>query len=39
MKGNLNNQRPVSIFDPIHDSVRAALEQRYVVVLLSRPLI
>ncbi|KAF5388077.1 hypothetical protein D9615_000583 [Tricholomella constricta] len=26
--GNLSNQRPVSIFDPIHDSVRAALEQR-----------
>ncbi|KAG5648880.1 hypothetical protein DXG03_000229 [Asterophora parasitica] len=26
--GNLSNQRPVTIFDPIHDSVRAALEQR-----------
>ncbi|KAF8631620.1 hypothetical protein AX15_002362 [Amanita polypyramis BW_CC] len=26
--GNLNNQKPITIFDPIHDSVRAALEQR-----------
>ncbi|KAG6880181.1 hypothetical protein C0992_004633 [Termitomyces sp. T32_za158] len=26
--GNLSNQRPVTIFDPVHDSVRAALEQR-----------
>ncbi|KAK2466082.1 hypothetical protein APHAL10511_001724 [Amanita phalloides] len=26
--GNLNNQKPVTIFDPIHDSVRDALEQR-----------
>ncbi|RXW21953.1 hypothetical protein EST38_g3922 [Candolleomyces aberdarensis] len=26
--GNLSNQRQVTIFDPIHDSVRAALEQR-----------
>ncbi|KAF8238902.1 inositol polyphosphate phosphatase [Tricholoma matsutake] len=26
--GNMNNQRPVTIFDPIHDSVREALEQR-----------
>ncbi|KDQ64344.1 hypothetical protein JAAARDRAFT_27972 [Jaapia argillacea MUCL 33604] len=26
--GNLSNQRPVTIFDPIHDSVRAALDQR-----------
>lgn len=26
--GNLSNQRQVSIFDPIHDSVKAALEQR-----------
>lgn len=26
--GNLNSQRPVTIFDPIHDSVQAALEQR-----------
>ncbi|KAG5728501.1 Inositol-1,4,5-trisphosphate 5-phosphatase 1 [Termitomyces sp. T112] len=26
--GNLSNQRPVTIFDPIHDSVRSALEQR-----------
>ncbi|GLB34014.1 putative inositol polyphosphate phosphatase, catalytic domain homologues [Lyophyllum shimeji] len=26
--GNLSNQRPVTIWDPIHDSVRAALEQR-----------
>ncbi|KAJ8515324.1 hypothetical protein ONZ45_g7241 [Pleurotus djamor] len=26
--GNMSNQRPVTIFDPIHDSVRAALEQR-----------
>jgi hypothetical protein len=25
----MNNQRPVTIFDPIHDSVREALEQRY----------
>ena len=27
-QGNLSNQRQVTIFDPIHDSVRAALEQR-----------
>ncbi|KAG6821534.1 hypothetical protein H0H93_000043 [Arthromyces matolae] len=26
--GNCSNQRPVTIFDPVHDSVRAALEQR-----------
>ncbi|KAF8639783.1 hypothetical protein AX17_001043 [Amanita inopinata Kibby_2008] len=26
--GNLSNQRPVRLFDPIHDSVRATLEQR-----------
>ncbi|PFH51385.1 hypothetical protein AMATHDRAFT_74943 [Amanita thiersii Skay4041] len=26
--GNLNNQRPVTIYDPIHDSVRDALDQR-----------
>ncbi|KAF9006532.1 DNase I-like protein [Cyathus striatus] len=26
--GNLSNQRQVTIFDPIHDSVRVALEQR-----------
>ncbi|KAG6809425.1 hypothetical protein H0H92_000296, partial [Tricholoma furcatifolium] len=26
--GNLSNQHPVTIFDPVHDSVRAALEQR-----------
>ncbi|KAG8692921.1 inositol polyphosphate 5-phosphatase, partial [Ceratobasidium sp. 395] len=26
--GNLNTQRQVTIFDPIHDSVRAALSQR-----------
>ncbi|KAA1473494.1 inositol polyphosphate phosphatase [Dentipellis sp. KUC8613] len=26
--GNLSNQKQVSIFDPIHDSVRAVLEQR-----------
>ncbi|KAF8897747.1 inositol polyphosphate phosphatase [Infundibulicybe gibba] len=26
--GNLSNQRPITIFDPIHDSVRAALQQR-----------
>jgi hypothetical protein len=25
----MNNQRPVTIFDPIHDSVREVLEQRY----------
>lgn len=28
-KGNLATQRQVTIFDPIHDSVRAALENRY----------
>ncbi|TFY81149.1 hypothetical protein EWM64_g2863 [Hericium alpestre] len=28
--GNLSNQKQVSIFDPIHDSVRAVLEQRCV---------
>ncbi|KAJ7930003.1 SacI homology domain-containing protein [Mycena leptocephala] len=26
--GNMNNQRSVTIFDPIHDSVRVALENR-----------
>ncbi|EPQ59096.1 DNase I-like protein [Gloeophyllum trabeum ATCC 11539] len=26
--GNLSDQRQVTVFDPIHDSVRAALEQR-----------
>lgn len=26
--GNLSHQRQVTVFDPIHDSVRAALEQR-----------
>ncbi|KAF5393181.1 hypothetical protein D9757_001344 [Collybiopsis confluens] len=26
--GNMNSQRPVTIFDPIHDSVRAALDKR-----------
>ncbi|EIN10872.1 inositol polyphosphate phosphatase [Punctularia strigosozonata HHB-11173 SS5] len=26
--GNLSNQRQVTIFDPIHDSIRAALDQR-----------
>jgi hypothetical protein len=38
-QGNLSNQRPVSIFDPIHDSVGAALEQRYVfkVMQISKP--
>lgn len=27
-QGNLSDQRPVTIFDPIHDTVRVALEQR-----------
>jgi adenine-specific DNA methylase len=27
-KGNMSNQRSVTIFDPIHDSVRVALENR-----------
>lgn len=27
-QGNLSHQRPVTIFDPIHDSVRAVLDQR-----------
>ena len=27
-KGNLNNQTQVTIFDPIHDTVRAALDAR-----------
>jgi len=27
-QGNLNNQTQVTIFDPIHDSVRAALDAR-----------
>ena len=26
--GNMSNQKPVTIFDPIHDSVRAVLEHR-----------
>ena len=28
-QGNLSTQRQVTIFDPIHDSVRAVLESRY----------
>ena len=28
-QGNLSDQQPVTIFDPIHDTVRVALEQRY----------
>jgi len=28
-QGNLNDQKPVTIFDPIHDTVRVALDQRY----------
>jgi hypothetical protein len=28
----MNNQRPVTIFDPIHDSVREVLEQRWAFV-------
>lgn len=31
LQGNLSSQRPVTIFDPIHDSVRAALASRYAV--------
>jgi hypothetical protein len=27
-QGNLSDQQPVAIFDPIHDTVRVALEQR-----------
>ena len=27
----MNNQRPVTIFDPIHDSVREVLAQRYLL--------
>ncbi|KAH6915044.1 phosphatidylinositol phosphate phosphatase [Coprinopsis sp. MPI-PUGE-AT-0042] len=27
--GNLSNQRQVSIFDPVHDSIRNALDQRH----------
>jgi hypothetical protein len=30
MQGNLSNQRQVTIFDPIHDSIRTALSQRQV---------
>jgi len=28
VQGNLTAQKPVTIFDPIHDSVRAALDAR-----------
>ena len=28
-QGNLSDSQPVMIFDPIHDTVRVALEQRY----------
>lgn len=28
LQGNMNNQRQVNIFDPIHDSVGKALQQR-----------
>jgi len=31
LQGNLSSQRPVTIFDPIHDSARAALASRYAV--------
>jgi len=30
-QGNLSDQQPVTIFDPIHDTVRVALEQRYPI--------
>ena len=29
VQGNHSDQQPVMIFDPIHDTVRVALEQRY----------
>lgn len=29
-KGNLSDQKQVTIFDPIHDTVRKALDRRYV---------
>jgi hypothetical protein len=29
VQGNLSDQLPVTIFDPIHDTVRVALEQKY----------
>jgi hypothetical protein len=35
--GNLNNQRPVTIFDPIHDSVRAVLDQRMSEYSVTKP--
>ncbi|TFK71771.1 inositol polyphosphate phosphatase [Pluteus cervinus] len=34
--GNMSNQRQVTIFDPIHDSVRAALDQRLVEYSTTR---
>jgi hypothetical protein len=32
----MNNQRPVTIFDPIHDSVREVLEKRQAVFVFHR---
>ena len=28
----MSNQKPVTIYDPIHDSVRAALESRWLTI-------
>ena len=35
-QGNLSNQRFVTIYDPIHDTVREALERRSAAVALLR---
>ncbi|KAH7930711.1 DNase I-like protein [Leucogyrophana mollusca] len=35
--GNLNNQKQVNIFDPIHDSVRKVLEQRLSEYSTTQP--
>ncbi|KAK7060444.1 Inositol-1,4,5-trisphosphate 5-phosphatase 1 [Paramarasmius palmivorus] len=37
--GNMSSQRQVTIFDPIHDSVRAALEQRVHEYSSTKPCI
>lgn len=36
VQGNLTNQKPVTIYDPIHDAVREMLSLRYVSAWLSK---
>lgn len=35
IQGNMSNQHQVSIFDPVHDSVRTALEARWALILVE----